>query len=185
MPPQDNTKTKKRILLGLAGLTIVVIIASLVFSNSGNNSGSQTKQYLLENSKFSYKLPVDFEPVSSTLESVSVSYIGENKSLQGSRLTISRYLKKDSNNETTDKLKDILLSSADGKTKSEKTATESKLQNSLTILTLSEKSTPNEATKYLLGSGYIWKIQIETKSEQALASLQKTADLIAESIIEK
>jgi hypothetical protein len=185
MPPQDNTKTKKRILLCLVALTVAVLVATLVFSNTADKSVSQAKQYQLENSIFLYKLPIDFEPVSSTRESVVVSYIGEDEALKGSKLTIGRYLKKESSNETVDRLKEIVLSSADGKIQTEKTTSESKVAGSKTILTVSDKSEPNKVIKYLMGDNYIWRIQVETRSEEGIISLQKTADLIAESIVEK
>ncbi len=187
MPPKNSPNKKIYILLGLVILVVIISIASILMG-SGNNSSSSSsgsKTYTLQTNILSYSLPLDFEPTSSGPESATISYTGSNKSLISSSIVISRYLKKDSSNEDSIKLKELLSKDISGTEISDLSIAVSKTKSSRPILIAKSKSNPTKSTYYLINDQYIWKIDVSVGDEKDLKKIQTIANSIAESITEK
>lgn len=183
MKPKQSTNTK---LIVLAAIALVSIVLAVLILSSGKSSPAISQEtYQLNNKIFSYSLPVDYEVTSSSLESITADYVGSAEDLKSSQIQITRYLKKDSSNDSINKLKDVLSKSTSGSQTDNQTQSERNTKSSKPILVVTTKSSPTKSSIYFLSDNYVWKVDLSVKNSAALTKLQSIGYALADNVAEK
>jgi hypothetical protein len=174
-PPKSNGV---RIIIGLAVLSLVLILVNLIFSQE-KPSPATTNLQEYSFSTFSIKVPEAFEPTSSSRESVKL------ESPNSEVITVSKYVPSGSG-DSLDSIQKKVAYTIENKPIA-RIQSKIKKDGDLEYLELTEIQQQTTISQiYVKKQSYYWKIEARTSSEEGgIDPILNTLVLIANNITEK